>query len=146
MRVGSSLVVVCDRRPGLVGPPGFHTTAREPKFTGKSAKFRAARRRRGPRQGTGPGQGEIWGKAVHGKIGQAKAGGQSWPKSAWLHQNRPQSAKLKVVAKVGLSVAKVGLAKWVVAKVGETVAKEGCGQSGASRHSSQGDRAEDRRP
>ena len=32
VRVWSSLVVVCEpRRPGLVGPPGFHTTAREPK-------------------------------------------------------------------------------------------------------------------
>ena len=71
----------------------------------------------------------VWGRAVHGKIGQAKAGGQSWPKSAWPHQNRPKSAKLKVVARVG-----------------ETVAKEGCGQSGASRHSTQGDRAQDRRP
>ena len=32
VRVWSSLVVVCEpRRPGLVGPPGFHTTSREPK-------------------------------------------------------------------------------------------------------------------
>ena len=32
VHVGSSLVVVCEpRRPGLVGPPGFHTTTREPK-------------------------------------------------------------------------------------------------------------------
>ena len=30
VRVWSSLVVVCEpRRPGLVGPPGFHTTTRE---------------------------------------------------------------------------------------------------------------------
>ena len=30
VRVWSSLVVMCEpRRPGLVGPPGFHTTARE---------------------------------------------------------------------------------------------------------------------
>ena len=32
VHVWSSRVVVCEpRRPGLVGPPGFHTTAREPK-------------------------------------------------------------------------------------------------------------------
>ena len=32
MHVWSSRAVVCEpRRPGLVGPPGFHTTAREPK-------------------------------------------------------------------------------------------------------------------
>ena len=32
VRVWSSRVVVCEpRRPGLVGPPGFHTTTREPK-------------------------------------------------------------------------------------------------------------------
>ena len=38
MHVWSSLAVVCEpRRPGLVGPPGFHTTAREP----KRAHFRA---------------------------------------------------------------------------------------------------------
>ena len=34
MHVWSSRAVVCEpRRPGLVGPPGFHTTAREPKRT-----------------------------------------------------------------------------------------------------------------
>ena len=32
VHVWSSRAVVCEpRRPGLVGPPGFHTTAREPK-------------------------------------------------------------------------------------------------------------------
>ena len=32
VHVWSSLVVMCEpRRPGLVGPPGFHTTTREPK-------------------------------------------------------------------------------------------------------------------
>ena len=32
MHVWSSRAVVCEpRRPGLVGPPGFHTTARDPK-------------------------------------------------------------------------------------------------------------------
>ena len=38
VHVWSSLVVVCEpRRPGLVGPPGFHTTTREPKRAHLSA-------------------------------------------------------------------------------------------------------------
>ena len=38
VHVWSSRVVVCEpRRPGLVGPPGFHTTAREPKRAHLSA-------------------------------------------------------------------------------------------------------------
>ena len=64
------------------------------------------------------------------QIGQALAGGQSWPKSAWPDQNRPKLAKLKVVAKVGLAVAKVGLA---VAKVGLAKVGRGQSRSGQSR-------------
>ena len=52
------------------------------------------------------------------QIGQGTAGGQSWPKLVPPDEKRPQSASLRVspkserpVAKVGLAVAKVGLAK-----------------------------------
>ena len=47
VHVWSSQAVVCEpRRPGLVGPPGFHTTTREPKRAHLSAPVRERKKER----------------------------------------------------------------------------------------------------
>ena len=52
-----------------------------------------------------PGGRAVRRRAVRWRAVQRRA---HWPKSAWPDQNRPKLAKLKVVAKVGLVMAKVG--------------------------------------
>ena len=132
MHVWSSWAVVCEpRRPSQVGPPGFHTTAREPKCA--VVRRRAVRTRGGPNRG----EGVRWPKSVWppkinkavAQVGQGNAGGQSWSKLVPPDPNRPKSASLRLSPKSGRLVAKVGLA---VAKGG--LAKQGRGQgSGQTR-------------
>ena len=106
MHVWSSRAVVCEpRRPGLVGPPGFHTTAREPKRAHfrvpafkTPPKFNEKTPRETQKQRNGGGKGkkksEIMGGPAEGgpvEGGRAEGGpGKSNPNQQQPQQPQPQ--------------------------------------------------------
>ena len=83
MHVWSFQAVVCEtQRPGLVGPPGFHTTAREPKRAHLSEKHHQNSTRRHPEReeknelcgGTGKKKSDILGGPGEGLSGGPREG------------------------------------------------------------------------
>ena len=100
VHVWSSQAVVCEpRRPGLVGPPGFHTTAQEPKRAnfrvpafknttkiqredpqrGKKNEFSGGRGKKKSEILGGPGGGLSWERAI---LGGRAAQGRPWGRAA----------------------------------------------------------------